>query len=204
MKTLIVEDHQLISTFLKYYLNEHFPKYDVKLINTNTDHILQNIVAHNPELVVLDISLNDVDSMDFFESLKTALPQTYFIIYTMHNIASYINFFYQQGANAYVLKEDAQLDLKDVINKVLVGERIFPNIETLVDQDYRLNQLTFTETEKRMLAALLETTDTDELVDKLNCNKLDILNMRRKLLNKCNAENTQQLINYTRKYHWIR
>lgn len=204
MKILIVEDHSIIRIYLKTYLAEHYPNATIELIKDFNSSLLETIIKVDADVVILDISLDQQDALDFFVELKTNLPNTHFIIYTMHNISSYKRFFWNAGASAYVLKEDAQSNLTCIINSVLKGERVFPKeFETEVN-DYRLNQLTFTKIERRLLKALVDNIRDDELDKVLSCTKKDVLNLRRKLLTKSGAQNTQQLINYALDYNWIR
>ena len=204
MKILVVEDHSIIRVYLSSYLNEHFPEAEICVIREFDNAIINNIVKAEAHVVILDVSLENQDALDFFSALRSRLPETHFIIYTMHNITSYKRFFWNAGASAYVLKEDAQADLKNIIIAVLEGDRIFPDhVETQID-DYRLNQLTFTKTERKLLEALVNNVNDDDLDQILNCTKKDVLNLRRKLLTKAGAKNTQQLINYAIDYNWIR
>lgn len=204
MKTLIVDDHALIRVFLKHYIEEHYPNFEVVVLRSITSDLPEQIILAKPELVILDISLNEFDTLDFFIHLKQHLPKTLFVIYTMHNIFSYKNFFLKHGAHAYVLKEDAQSELKDVIATVLNGGRVFPKLDTQKFTDYQLNQLTFSTNEKALLSALLDSLDTEIIAEKLNLTNNEVLAMRQKLLKKTGAKNTQQLVLFTINYNWIR
>lgn len=204
MKTLIVDDHSLIRVYLKHYLHDNFPSFSVEIISSILPSLPDDIVQTQAELIILDISLEELDILDYFKELKSRLPNTFFIIYTMHNIASYKKFFWKNGASAYVLKEDAESELKEVIEAVIDGKRVFPELDVTADDDFRLNQLTFSQQEIQLLAALLETIDTKEICDRLNCSKKEVLELRKKLLTKSGAQNTQQLVNYAIDYNWIR
>lgn len=204
MKILIVEDHSIIRVYLKNYLAEHYPNATIGLIKDFNASLTESIVEADADLVILDISLERKDALDFFTELKSNLPGTHFIIYTMHNITSYKRFFWNAGASAYVLKEDAQSNLKCIVDSVLKGERVFPKEFENEVNDYRLNQLTFTDIESRLLKALVDNIGDEELDKTLNCTKKEVLNLRRKLLTKSGAQNTQQLINYALDYNWIR
>jgi DNA-binding NarL/FixJ family response regulator len=204
MKVLIVDDHALIRVYLKHYIEEHFPRFEVSVIQKITPTLPEDIIDINPQIVVLDISLDILDTLDFFKHLKSKLPGALFIIYTMHNISSYKKFFLAHGAQAYVLKENAQAELSDIIEAVLDGKTVFPKEFDLPLTDYNLNQLNFSDLEKKLLSALLETLDTDEISKLLELSASDILNVKLSLLEKTGAKNTQQLVSYAIDYNWIR
>jgi len=204
MKVLIVDDHSLIRVYLKHYIEEHFPHFDVSALQKIDEDLPEQIVALTPDLLILDISLDFLDTLDFFKYLKIKLPKTFFVIYTMHNITSYINFFHKQGAHAYVLKEDAESELRDVIETVLTGRIVFPKDLNIKNNDYRLNQLSFSALEKRLLSAMLETLNTEEIAAKLSLKTPDVLQLKHTLLEKTGASNTQELLVHTVEYNWIR
>ena len=122
----------------------------------------------------------------------------------MHNISSYKNFFWKHGADAYVLKEDAQSELKEVVISVINGDRIFPDRANLFHSEYQLNQLSFSVKEKRVLSALIESNSTEQISNMLDLTKKEVLEIRHRLLDKTGAKNTQQLIEFTLDYNWIR
>lgn len=204
MKVLIVDDHSLIRVYLKHYLEAHFPHFEVSVLQNIEANLPEQIIALAPELLILDISLDFLDTLDFFKQLKTNLPKTYFVIYTMHNITSYKSFFLEQGAHAYVLKEDAESELKDVIKAVLTGSLVFPTELNVKINDYRLNQLSFSEREKTLLSTMLETINTEDIARRLSITTTDVLNLKHALLQKTGASNTQELLLFTAEYNWIR
>ena len=204
MKVLVVDDHSLIRVYLKHFLEEHFPDFEVYVLQKIEINLPEQIISINPELLIIDISLDLLDTLDFFKHLKYKLPETLFIIYTMHNINSYKKFFLEQGAHAYVLKEDAGSKLEDVIQSVLDGQKVFPeDLNENIDR-YQLNQLNFSETEKNLLSNMLETLNTEALAKKLAMSTNEVLNLKLALLKKTGAVNTQELLLFTVEYNWIR
>ena len=203
MKTVIVDDHAIIRIYLKHYLEHNFPAFNVSVLLANTN-INQEIITLQPQLAILEISLEKIDCTEIFVELKTALPQTFFIIYTMHNNKSYKDFFWKNGAHAYILKEEAEADLKDVIVRVLNGERVFSGECAETNNAYRLNQLNFSTAEKDLLSQLLITLDTDEIASKLSWTKKQVLDSKRLILARCGAANTQELLQFIIDYNWIR
>jgi DNA-binding NarL/FixJ family response regulator len=202
MTITIVDDHPLVRNFLKCYLSNHFPDDNVAVLHTINLTVVEDIIATKPNVVVLDVSLDKIDSLDFFEELKKKLPQTTFIIYTMHKIQSYINFFKNHGAHAYIAKEDSTEEMADIIKRALQNQTTFPDDSVSIDQDYRLNQLSFTPIEKEMLQALKQKINNDQIAIKLNVDKIEVLNLRKKLLFKTGAESSNHLLQLAEEYNW--
>jgi DNA-binding NarL/FixJ family response regulator len=203
MRVTIVEDHPLVRSYLKSYVHENFPDAQITLLHVINQNILQDIVATQPELIILDISLNDMDSIDFFPELKASLSDAKVIIYTMHYNNSYIEFYKNNGAHAYVLKENASDDLKGIINLVRNNQFFFPGDTVEMDMNYRLNQLTFSKTEKQIMHALHDGLDNESISSLLNIPRQEVLRIRKKLLFKTGAANTLELLQLSKEYPWL-
>jgi len=198
----VVDDHPLVRNYLKCYLATHFANDKIIVLHNITDNIVNEITQTCPDVVVLDISLDKIDSLDFFEELKKNLVHTKFIIYSMHKIQSYINFFKSKGAHAYIAKEDSTEEMALIIERALNNQTTFPDDSLPIDQDYRLNQLTFTDVEKKMLTALKQQISTENIATLLGIDSSEVFNLRKKLLFKTGAENSSKLLQLAEEYNW--
>lgn len=203
MKILIIDDHPMVRNFLKNLLCAHFQTAQIDTLYHAEPHFVNDIIAYNPTLVVLDISLSHLESLDIFLDLKQSLPQTYFVIYSMHNLPSYIGFFKTNGAHAYVLKENAMEDLARIVAEVLAGNFVFPLLLPIEDSHYRLHQLQFTAFEKSVFRALREGFNNDKLMQQLGLSKNDLTEIRKKLLLKTCAQNTTDMLKLAEEHNWL-
>ena len=74
-----------------------------------------------PDLVLMDISLPDMDGIDATRRIKKSLPGARVIIVSMHSKAAYIVDAFKAGATGYVTKDSTSLHLKECIETVLDG-----------------------------------------------------------------------------------
>jgi DNA-binding NarL/FixJ family response regulator len=84
-----------------------------------------------PEVIVLDVSMPDLDGFQTFEQLRHVAPDTRVVFLTMHKddeiAASAIN----QGACGYVLKSRVHLDLIGAIDNAVAGRLFLPSLTSL-------------------------------------------------------------------------
>lgn len=202
MKVVIVDDHPLVEDYLTNIIKDSFPEYIVESLPVKQS-VAQDIIAAKPDLVMLDISLDKYDSFDFFTDLKSALTKTYFIIHSMHNLRGYITFFEDSGAHAYILKDGHTDKIIRIIKGVQAGKKYFPKPRiNKTQRQYSLNQLKFSSSEKEFLGALINSHDTEYLVTKLHADRASVLELRKKLLFKAGARNSQHLVELTLTYNW--
>ena len=76
----------------------------------------------HPDVLVLDLSLGDMDGMDVAHRLQSSAPETRVIIYSMYGFSGYLVKARQVGAKGYVLKQSNPQELVKAIKKVFSGE----------------------------------------------------------------------------------
>ncbi|GGH69378.1 DNA-binding response regulator [Phaeocystidibacter marisrubri] len=180
--------------------------FDILAVCSSSEELFTTLEEVTPDIIVLDISLPDVDGFDIFARLRTFHPQVKTIIYTMHRVRRYMDHFHQNGANGYVLKSGELGELVDALKQVYNGERYFPESVTgikHVDDDYEDNQIQLTETEKLTLRALNINRSNKEIAETLDVSINEVIDIRKSLLFKSNAVNTRELLEYAKRKKWI-
>lgn len=76
----------------------------------------------NPDLIVLDIGLPDLNGIDACKGLRSLVPSATFLFLTACNDPEVAGHALDTGANAYVLKSDAERELLPAIRTVLDGK----------------------------------------------------------------------------------
>ena len=83
----------------------------------------------NPDVVVLDITMPDMDGIEVARQLRRVGCQAKLVFLTVHNDADYVQAAFQAGGIAYVLKSRLASDLVTGIREALAGRNfISPNI----------------------------------------------------------------------------
>lgn len=84
--------------------------------------LLQAALALKPDVILLDISMPQLNGFKAARRLLLAMPTTRVIFLTVHDRPSYIAEAFRLGAMGYVLKRSAD-ELPDAIDRVMRGQR---------------------------------------------------------------------------------
>lgn len=202
---ILLDDHPLILRSMKAIVDMD-GAFDILATCASSEELFQTLETTDPEIIVLDISLPDVDGFDIFARLRSFHPHIKTIIYTMHRVRRYMEHFHQHGANGYVLKSGELGELVDALKIVHGGERYFPESVTSIkhrDDDYEDNQIQLTESERFTLRALSSNRSNKEISESLDISINEVIDIRKSLLFKSNAVNTRELLEYAKNKKWI-
>ena len=75
----------------------------------------------NPDVVVMDISMPELNGLESARHLRKLLPHCKIVFLTMHADPSYITAAFEAGASGYLLKRSAGSELHQAVNTVLAG-----------------------------------------------------------------------------------
>jgi len=100
-RVVLADDHPGVLKLLQRILE---PSFDVVgHVNTGSA-LLAETPKFRPDVVVLDVSLPDIDGLDVCRELKRATPQTKVVVLTAANDADIRQKAFSVGASAFVLK----------------------------------------------------------------------------------------------------
>lgn len=88
----------------------------------------------NPDVVILDIQMTDLDGADVTRQIKRRRPQTEILVLTMHDDESRIREVLAAGARAFVLKSEGASKLLQAVDSISRHNPFFapPAAETLL------------------------------------------------------------------------
>lgn len=132
----IVEDNAKVTENIRT-LFETTPEF--RLLNHYPDAAtaLAEIDKDKPDIIILDIGLPGLSGLDILEELKTILPDSKVVIYTVFEDEENIIRAIKKGANGYLLK-DTPLDLFLAELKViqLGGSPLTPRIASRIIEEF--------------------------------------------------------------------
>ncbi|MEJ6950704.1 response regulator [Natronospora cellulosivora (SeqCode)] len=127
MKTrvLIAEDHDLVREGICKLLELYD---DVEVIAESGDGLetVNKVRELNPDLVLLDLNMPRMDGIASIPKIKEINPEIKILVLTIHDGEEYIYEVSKAGAEGFVQKDIKPEDLKDSIDKVMKGEKVFP------------------------------------------------------------------------------
>lgn len=83
-----------------------------------------DLVKSNPDLAIVDLSLEDGNGLELIRSLREAAPEMRVLVLSMHDEALFAERALRAGARGYIMKQEAIDGLVHAIQEVLAG-RLF-------------------------------------------------------------------------------
>jgi DNA-binding NarL/FixJ family response regulator len=123
LRILVADDHDIFRRGLKQLLNSK-PGWEVCAEARNGREAVAVAERVKPDVVVMDISMPDLNGLEAMRQIKKSLPKTEFVILTLHISDKLVHEIVRAGARAYVLKSDTDQDLLAAV-EALSSQRTF-------------------------------------------------------------------------------
>ena len=120
-RVLIADDHSIVRRGLRAIISAES---SLQLVGETTSgrETIGRVLADRPDVLILDLSMPDLDGIAVIESVKPRLPQMKILILTVHEDQGLLRAALQAGASGYVLKRAAESELVAAIRSVLRDE----------------------------------------------------------------------------------
>jgi len=117
---LLADDHPLVCNGLKAMLE---PAFSVVAMVHDGNDVLAATLRHQPDLVLLDLSLPGPNGLVLTRLLKKLAEPPRVVVVTMHADQVYIDEAVRAGADGYLLKTARATELRHALRDVLAGRR---------------------------------------------------------------------------------
>lgn len=123
MKTriLLVDDHQVVREGLRYVLRQQ-PDFEIIGEAGNGRSALEQVGALLPDLIVMDIHMDDRSGLEISEEILRDHPETKIVILSAYPDDDLVNRAVEVGVHGYLLKSNAMEELVRAIRAALKGK----------------------------------------------------------------------------------
>lgn len=136
IRVFIADDHAVVRDGLCYLL-EAQPDLTVIGAAGNGREAVALVEHLKPDVVLMDISMPELNGIDATTQIIQAVPETNVIILSMQGTAEYVYRALQAGAHGYILKESAGKVVVEAVRAVYGGSRYFSDeITSTLVADY--------------------------------------------------------------------
>jgi two-component system, NarL family, response regulator NreC len=205
IRILLADDHAVMRTGLRLVL-ERQSDFEVVAEASDGREAVGLAQQHHPEVVVMDVTMPNLNGIEAARQICTALPQTSIVMLSMHSDEAYVLRALKAGARGYLLKESAESDLIAAIRAVKAGKAFFsPAVSRMLVEDY-VRQLQdreiedsyelLTTREREILQLIAEGRSNKEIANILNLSLYTIETHRGNLMEKLNLHTVPELILY--------
>lgn len=206
---LIIDDHPLVAGGVAMMIN------DVEYLQvigacTSGKEALEFLSVNTPEIILLDISLPDIDGLELCVRIRKSHKGVKIIGLTSTNEAGIVSQFLSRGGNGYLLKNMEREELLTAIDEVM-NDKVFLSKaanQKLLEQfcsagDALKNAPILTRREKEILQLLQEGFNGPQIADKLFLSPYTVETHRKNLMQKLNVSTTQLLLKVARESKMI-
>jgi len=123
-KILIVDDHRVVIKGIKSELCGH-SEFEVVGEALNGRQAVKLAESLRPDIVIMDISMPELNGIDATLQIKKMFPDIHVIIFTMYSNKEYVIDLFMAGISGYVLKDDPMSDLILALKAVRNGGTYF-------------------------------------------------------------------------------
>lgn len=121
INVLIADDHAIVRTGLRALITAEATMNLIGEATCGKDAI-EYIEELSPDVVVLDLSMPDIDGITVTKRVKSRFPQLHILILTVHADDALLRAALTAGASGYILKHAAESELVAAIHRVLDGD----------------------------------------------------------------------------------
>jgi DNA-binding NarL/FixJ family response regulator len=120
-RVLVVDDHPIVRQGLALLINRE-PDLIVCGESEDARTAMQSIITANPDILVVDISLNGPDGLDLLKDVRTRYPNLPVLILSMHDESVYAERALRAGAQGYIMKQEASEKVLVALRRILSDE----------------------------------------------------------------------------------
>jgi RNA polymerase sigma factor (sigma-70 family) len=202
---LIAEDHRVVLDGLHLLLES---KQDIKVVGkaVNGREAVQKAKNLKPDIVVMDISMPELNGIEAARQIREFLSSIRIIILSIHSTSEHITRALRVGASGYLLKESTSQELIEAIRIVHAGRRyLSPKISgTLIDKyldDLDSGSLEdplerLSPREREIIQLVVEGKSSAEIADLIYLSPKTIETYRSRLMQKLGVKNVVDLIKF--------
>ncbi|MET0377758.1 MAG: response regulator transcription factor [Spongiibacteraceae bacterium] len=122
IRVFVADDHAIVREGLVTLLAAQ-PDIDIVGTAANGRDALTEVLKLRPPVVILDISMPELDGIETTRQILEKLPDTAIVMLSMHSSAQHVFHALEAGARGYLLKESAANEIIDAVRSVHVGRR---------------------------------------------------------------------------------
>lgn len=205
IRLLLVDDHEMVRTGLRMLIENHD---DITIVAeaSNAAEALELTASHQPDVVVMDITLPDMTGIEATRQIKQKFPNISVIALTIHEDEQYFFEMLQAGASGYVPKRAAPDDLINAIHAASLDEiYLYPSLAKTLVEDYLgrsqsqqtgLSLDLLTQREKEVLELLVQGNSNDQIAEQLVISKHTVARHRENLMRKLELHSRSELVKY--------
>ncbi|MFH2122455.1 MAG: response regulator transcription factor [Pseudomonadota bacterium] len=201
IRVALVDDHAIIREGLRVLLEQNSIIQIVGEAATGRE-CLAKIESWQPDVVVMDISMPDINGIEATRLIKEKWPQIKVVVLSMHSNLEYIYRAFEAGACGYVLKDSIGDELIKAIRTTLVNKRYLSRSLQYTDIDEKFlsackSPLTgLSKRERQVLQLVVEGKTSAYIAGQLDLSPKTVETYRSRIMHKLDLRDTPSLVKF--------
>ena len=208
-KIFIIDDHPIVRQGLTQLIAQE-PDLVVCGEAARTADALVGLARETPDVVILDLSLNEEDGLGLIKTIRGDYPGITVLVLTMHDETFYAERALRAGALGYLTKQEASANVLAAIRSLLGGEmyvsdHISPRlVKRLLDgatpnDDPLMDRLS--NRERQVFESIGLGNSMQDIADELDLSVKTVETYRGHILEKLYLRNSRELVQYA--VRWV-
>jgi two-component system response regulator NreC len=216
IRLILVDDHEVVRTGLKTFLES---QEGIQVIGEASSgrEALEQATLGCPDVVVMDITMPEMDGLEATRRVKELCPQTHVLALTVHEDKQYLFEMMAAGASGYLTKQSAAEDLVAAVYAVASGNiYLQPALARWLLEDYRRllsgaagsaaaadtshasgkDLSVLSKRERQVLELVAEGFSNNQIGDKLDISPKTAARHRERIMNKLNLHSSTELVKF--------
>jgi DNA-binding NarL/FixJ family response regulator len=210
ISVLVADDHGIVREGLRRLLEA---EHDLKVCGEAGDgrEVLEQVAKHQPQVVVLDITMPRLGGLETLERLRASNPQVKVILLSVHGDPPFIQSAISLGADGYVLKNGRAAEIVEAIRAVTKGGSYFsPAVAREIVEQLRAPKAKGDEPfsllsgrEREVLHLIAEGLSAKEVATELEISTKTVEAHRTSLMRKLGVRKATELVRYALRHGLI-
>lgn len=209
IRIMLVDDHEVVRLGMKSLLERH-PTFDVVAEASAADEAVQKAVAHEPDIVLMDIRLSGSSGIEACQQITEQLSDTKVVMLTSYADDELLFSAIRAGAVGYVLKQIGSGELIESIEAAARGEatldptltqRVFNEVRRAIQNEEKAAFGELTPQEMQVLALIAEGKTNREIASALFLSEGTVRNYVSSILSKLGVSNRAEAAAYAVQHH---
>jgi len=205
LKVLIADDHKIVRDGLRSLIETNIADVTIVAECSNGREALREARRLNPDIVLMDVSMPELNGLEAVRKLTASLPECRTIVLSMHSSHEVIGRMLRAGAMGYLHKDAAFDELEKAIKVVATGEvylgsgiaaEVVKELQRLPARDDEAGPELLSAREREVLQLVAEGRRTREIADTLNISTKTVESHRGQLFKKLNIDSIAGLTHY--------
>lgn len=206
-KVLIADDHAIVRAGLRALIKSE-PLLELVGEATGGYETIELVKITQPDILVLDLSMPDIDGIAVTKKLVSGIPNIKILILTLHEDKALLREVMKSGASGYILKRAAETELITAIQIVMRGDMYIDPamVPALIEQSVKstnymqdaIEPLTPREIDVLKLIVLGYTNR--QIGEELNISVRTVEGHRANLSEKLGSKSRVELVRYAREH----